>query len=97
MDASLKEILAIAKGRVQGVGYRWFVKSIAEKYNVKGYVMNLSNGDVEILAQGNEDTLKMFLKEVSAKEDFGPYVEQILILRESNPKALYKGFFIRRE
>ena len=92
-----KEVLLIAKGRVQGVGYRWFVKDRADKLGIKGYVMNLANGDVEILAQADEDKIKEFMREINAKQDFGPYVEKLVILSEKEAKAPYKGFFIRRE
>ena len=44
----------IVQGRVQGVGYRWFTMQIAQKFNVKGYVANLINGDVEVFVQGDE-------------------------------------------
>jgi len=40
----------IVKGRVQGVGFRWFVQQRAEKFGVSGYVKNLDNGDVGIEA-----------------------------------------------
>ncbi|GAB6189524.1 acylphosphatase [Marinitoga arctica] len=51
-------------GRVQGVGFRWFVNKIAESLNLKGYVMNMPDGSVEIFAEGNEkdlESLKDFL------------------------------------
>jgi acylphosphatase len=51
-------------GRVQGVGYRWFVQHVAEKYNIKGYVKNLADGDVCIVATGNDDVLALFADEI---------------------------------
>ncbi len=93
----MKEVLLIAKGRVQGVGYRWYVKERAEQNNISGYVMNLPNGDVEILAQGEEEDIRNFMKSINAKEEFGPFVEKILILNEKEIKKNMGGFFIRRE
>ena len=39
---------AIVKGRVQGVGYRYFVIHVAREIGLKGYVKNLMDGDVEV-------------------------------------------------
>jgi len=41
-------------GRVQGVGFRWFIKQKADNLGLKGYVRNLSNGNVEIEAEGDD-------------------------------------------
>ncbi|BBE31585.1 acylphosphatase [Tepiditoga spiralis] len=47
-------------GRVQGVGYRYFIKNIALKLNISGYVKNLPDGSVEILAKSDEKNLSSF-------------------------------------
>ena len=52
-------------GLVQGVGYRYFVYRIAKRHGVKGYVMNLPDGSVEIVAEGNEPGLSAFLSEAA--------------------------------
>ncbi len=51
----------IVKGLVQGVGYRFFVKQTAMSLNVKGFVKNLDNGDVLIIAKGEHQDLKSFI------------------------------------
>jgi len=43
----------IAKGRVQGVGFRYFVQETAERLGLKGWVRNMPNGDVEAEAVGD--------------------------------------------
>ncbi|MEX2457120.1 MAG: acylphosphatase, partial [Balneolaceae bacterium] len=48
----------IIKGRVQGVGFRYFTKKNAESLGVQGWVKNLSNGDVETVIQGEEEQVK---------------------------------------
>jgi acylphosphatase len=46
------------KGRVQGVGFRYFIARIAYDLKLNGYVRNLHNGDVEIYAEGRRETLE---------------------------------------
>ncbi len=48
----------IASGRVQGVFFRANVKNKAMELGLKGYAKNLDNGDVEVVAEGDEDKLK---------------------------------------
>lgn len=55
------ELHAIVKGKVQGVGFRWTVVDHAERFGLTGTVQNLSNGSVEIIAQGSDENLKQFL------------------------------------
>ena len=47
----------IVKGRVQGVGYRYFVLRCARERGLGGYARNLWDGDVEVLAQGSPEAL----------------------------------------
>lgn len=53
---------AIVKGRVQGVGFRYFVRQHAQSLGVTGWVRNLANGDVEVLAQAQKPALEDLLK-----------------------------------
>jgi len=54
----------VISGLVQGVGYRWFVMRKAEEYNLKGYVRNLYNGDVEVEVEGYRPMIIDFIKEL---------------------------------
>src|SRR5437763_10801394 len=47
----------VVRGRVQGVGFRWFVEREAHILKIAGWVRNNSDGTVEILAQGTRDQL----------------------------------------
>ncbi len=49
-------------GRVQGIGFRFFVSSVAKRRGLKGYVRNLNDGRVEILFQGDEGVIKEALE-----------------------------------
>lgn len=67
---TLLEMHAIVRGRVQGVFFRATCRHHAQKLGVTGTVKNLSDGTVEIYAQGAQDQLKQF--ELLLKEDQGP-------------------------
>lgn len=56
----MERIKVIVEGRVQGVGYRYFVKRQADTHQVKGHVKNLSGGAVEIDAEGETFLLEAF-------------------------------------
>ena len=47
----------LVRGRVQGVGFRWFVEREAHILGIAGWVRNNADGTVEILAQGTGDQL----------------------------------------
>src|ERR1043165_6498912 len=54
----------IYSGQVQGVGFRYSVKSVANGFEVTGTVRNLSDGNVELLAEGTKEELKAFRQAV---------------------------------
>ncbi len=45
----------VISGRVQGVGFRWFVEREAAQIGVTGWVRNCENGDVEVMATGTRE------------------------------------------
>jgi len=47
----------LVRGRVQGVGFRWFVEREAAMLGIAGWVRNNHDGSVEVLAQGTRDQL----------------------------------------
>jgi acylphosphatase len=51
-------------GRVQGVGYRYFVCDAAQRHGISGYTRNLSDGRVEVYAIGTEDQLGALLADL---------------------------------
>jgi acylphosphatase len=54
-------------GHVQGVGFRYTVKNLAMRYNVLGYVKNLSDGSVEVVLEGPDDEIEGLLEDVNRK------------------------------
>ena len=47
----------LVQGRVQGVGFRWFVHREASELELRGWVRNTEDGDVEVVAAGREADL----------------------------------------
>ncbi|MBM4403266.1 MAG: acylphosphatase [Candidatus Cloacimonetes bacterium] len=60
----------IARGRVQGVGFRWFVMQCAHRHQIRGYVRNRPDGSVLVIAGGEADDLARFIREVEAGTDY---------------------------
>jgi acylphosphatase len=58
----------LIQGRVQGVGFRWFVHREASQLDLRGWVRNTEDGEVEVLASGEEAKLA----ELSASLRRGP-------------------------
>jgi len=54
----------VLQGLVQGVGYRFFVVDRARQHNITGYVQNLPNGSVEVVAEGAKGLLNDFIREL---------------------------------
>ncbi len=57
MPSSLLARRFVVRGRVQGVGFRWFVEREAHILDIAGWVRNNSDGSVEVLAMGTHEQL----------------------------------------
>ena len=53
MTDSVVRLHVVVRGRVQGVGFRWFVREQARRLELAGWVKNRSDGGVEVEAEGN--------------------------------------------
>jgi acylphosphatase len=82
----------IVRGRVQGVGYRWFVKRQADLIGITGYVKNQVNGNVMVIAQGEQAKLDIFIPLVRKGPDFAFVTSSDISLLTSAIE--YKDFLI---
>ena len=82
----------LISGRIQGVGFREFARRSAEKFGVRGYAKNLSNGDVEVVAESNKDALEEFLLFLEQ----GPSASKVdnIRIKELKSRSHHKGFEI---
>lgn len=63
--ADMANFSATVYGRVQGVFFRYFVRDVAKKLNLKGYVRNLASGDaVKVQAEGEKRQLNKLLEQL---------------------------------
>jgi acylphosphatase len=57
---------ASVRGRVQGVGFRYFTKRLADGLQITGWVRNRPDGTVELLAKGDNQALEQFMQSLEA-------------------------------
>jgi acylphosphatase len=82
-------------GRVQGVGFRWFVREEARRLGLSGWVTNLSSGEVEVQASG-EDRAVDRLRRALEVGPTGAAVASVLDVEEPSSPALPYPFTIHR-
>ncbi len=61
----LMQVRVKIKGVVQGVGFRYFTRSLAYRYGITGFVRNLADGSVEVEASGPDSEIELFLKDIA--------------------------------
>ena len=87
-----QRIRAIYTGRVQGVGFRMTVCELARPLPVVGRVVNVSDGTVELIAQGEAETLSQLLDSVDRR--LGRYIVQGRVEWLAGVPGEYSGFSI---
>lgn len=91
MDRKLAKRWLIT-GRVQGVGFRYFVQERAAALNLKGWARNLDEGRVEVYAVGTPDELN----QLAAALHTGPRMAQVRSVEESDaPVESLSTFSVR--
>jgi len=77
------------RGRVQGVGFRWFVQRAASELGLTGYTRNLDDGRVEAYAAGDPEKLKEF----GARLWIGPRFAEVRGVEEQDAAVHHFGTF----
>ncbi|HUR15653.1 MAG TPA: acylphosphatase [Candidatus Limnocylindrales bacterium] len=88
-----ERLTATVRGRVQGVGFRWFVRTRAESLGLRGWTANQSDGSVIIVAEGPTQVLHELLA-VLERGPSGASVHGVDADRTS-ATGEFKGFKIR--
>lgn len=74
----------MVRGRVQGVGFRWFVEREAHMLGIAGWVRNNADGSVEVLAMGTRDQLSGLRSRLQQ----GPRAARVDNVEESESKPV---------
>ena len=84
----------LISGRVQRVGFRFFAQRAAARHQVAGYVRNLADGRVEVLAEGAPESVEGFKHDLATGPDFAlvEHVEELSL----EPTGSYSTFRIER-
>jgi acylphosphatase len=85
---------AVVRGRVQGVGFRWFVRETAHRLSLAGWVRNLPDGSVEVAADGDDESIASF----RAALQKGPSGASVTAVDElaPHPQSLDRPFIIQK-
>jgi acylphosphatase len=78
-------------GRVQGVGFRYTAQHLADQLGVAGFVRNLPDGKVELLAEGSAEQVDALLSALAQR--LAGYIEQTKV-DEETPQGI-QGFRIK--
>ena len=82
----------LVQGRVQGVGFRWFVHREAAELGLHGWVRNTEAGAVEVVASGSQEALRD-LRAALDRGSRGSRVDSILEHLLEEQEALHLGPF----
>ncbi len=92
MTAAPKRMQVFFSGTVQGVGFRFTAERLARRFPVTGYVRNLNDGRVEVVAEGQETVLVEFLTAIR-ESGMKNYIQNVEA-HWSNAEDLFKRFSI---
>ena len=96
MSGTVAEVVrrrVVFYGRVQGVGFRYTTVSISRRYSVVGFVRNLSDGSVEMVAEAKPSVLEQFVTDISS--EFAGYIHRHQV-QEVERDELFVNFATRR-
>jgi acylphosphatase len=75
-------------GKVQGVGFRYFVQKRAADFNIAGWVKNLPDGSVAVMAQGDETDMDTFIDHLKTGPSMSR-VSKVSLNRMPEPEQFY--------
>ena len=84
----------LISGQVQGVGYRFFAQRVAASHQVRGYVRNLADGRVEVIAEGAPEQVEGFKHDLATGPGYATveHIEELSL----EPSGAFKSFLIER-
>jgi acylphosphatase len=86
-------VKGFVSGRVQGVGFRYFVKRQADSARLSGYVRNLSDGRVEFLLKGDKSSVELVIEQIRSGPDYSQVSD--VSLDQAGHDVVAQGFVIR--
>jgi acylphosphatase len=92
MKARLLRARITYTGNVHGVGFRWTARDIANSLNLTGWVMNSPDGRVEVLCEGDENEIDVFIKKIGKAMEH--YITSSDIIRQK-PTGEFDSFGIK--
>jgi len=91
-ETTRKALLALVRGRVQGVGFRYEARTIARSLGITGWITNLPDGGVETYAEGPDAAINRYI----AWLNHGPAGAEVqsLDISERKPSNQYPSFTV---
>ena len=90
----MRTVRYVISGRVQGVGFRYFVQSVASRESLAGWVRNLDDGRVETAAAGDADAIARFERAIR-QGPAGARVDHVAVDETFPMPGSQAGFHIR--
>ncbi|MBI3791470.1 MAG: acylphosphatase [Gemmatimonadetes bacterium] len=94
-ELSAEEVRLRIEGRVQGVGFRWFVRERARRWGLAGWVRNLPDGAVELVARGAPQSIEGLRGDVRRGPE-GAWVTGVIDLSTATDEQYPEPFNILR-
>jgi len=88
----MEQVRVIFEGMVQGVGFRFTALHAARSFDVSGFVRNLPDGTVEMVAEGEKRELEEFVGAVKTK--MSHYIRDAFV-QWGEPTGRFQGFDVR--
>ncbi len=88
---NVDQLHIVVSGKVQGVGFRYYTQMRAAQYGVTGWVKNMEDGSVEIIAVGQPEDLQLFIESVREGNPFSKVNNMEIHTREkTDPYPSFK-------